>query len=233
MRIPNHAEVVSLWEQGLPRHAVDRALLLCGCARPDLPPSALADLPIGAVNNALLRLRAACFGALWKAHAECAACGQRSEFILDARALAASSMIGDACVPFEVGGWRFRTPHSRDLAQIAQEPDVERAARRLLELCCVQAMPGADLDAVRQEVEARIDALDPAADLAVTLDCSACGQRASLALDVGSMLFDEFAAQARELLVDVHTLASAYGWAERDILALSPARRAAYLEMVR
>jgi hypothetical protein len=34
-------------------------------------------------------------------------------------------------------------------------------------------------------------------------------------------------------LRDVHELASAYGWRESEILALSPQRRQAYLELVR
>jgi hypothetical protein len=32
--------------------------------------------------------------------------------------------------------------------------------------------------------------------------------------------------------MDVHALASAYGWSEREILALSDTRRRLYLEMV-
>jgi hypothetical protein len=34
------------------------------------------------------------------------------------------------------------------------------------------------------------------------------------------------------LLRDVHTLASAYGWKEDEVLHLTPARRHAYLELV-
>ena len=33
--------------------------------------------------------------------------------------------------------------------------------------------------------------------------------------------------------MEVHTLASVYGWTEREILSLSEPRRAFYLEMVR
>jgi hypothetical protein len=36
---------------------------------------------------------------------------------------------------------------------------------------------------------------------------------------------------ARRLLYDVHALASAYGWSEDEVLAVSPARRRCYLEM--
>jgi hypothetical protein len=39
-------------------------------------------------------------------------------------------------------------------------------------------------------------------------------------------------ARARRLLIEVHSLASAYGWSETDILSMSEPRRALYLEMV-
>lgn len=42
----------------------------------------------------------------------------------------------------------------------------------------------------------------------------------------------EISARARTLLVEVHQLASAYGWSEREILSLAPERRAPYLAMV-
>jgi hypothetical protein len=42
----------------------------------------------------------------------------------------------------------------------------------------------------------------------------------------------ELNAAATRLLHDVHTLASAYGWSEGDILAMSEARRARYVAMV-
>ncbi len=40
-------------------------------------------------------------------------------------------------------------------------------------------------------------------------------------------------ARAKRLLSEVHALASAYGWSEREILGLSVARREFYLGMVR
>ena len=42
----------------------------------------------------------------------------------------------------------------------------------------------------------------------------------------------ELEAQAKRLLRSVHVLASAYGWSESEILALSEARRDAYVELV-
>jgi hypothetical protein len=37
--------------------------------------------------------------------------------------------------------------------------------------------------------------------------------------------------QAMRLVGDVHALARIYGWTEADVLAMSPRRRATYLEL--
>ena len=50
-------------------------------------------------------------------------------------------------------------------------------------------------------------------------------------LDAGQLLWEEIEARALVLLREVHHLASAYGWSEAQILALTPARRASYLAM--
>ena len=54
----------------------------------------------------------------------------------------------------------------------------------------------------------------------------------TLALTGLSLKFS-YTAWAVRLLGEVHELASAYGWREHDVLALSPWRRQAYLQMVR
>jgi hypothetical protein len=45
-------------------------------------------------------------------------------------------------------------------------------------------------------------------------------------------LWREIESMAGRLLRDVHALASAYGWHEKDILALSPVRRQFYLTLI-
>ena len=74
---------------------------------------------------------------------------------------------------------------------------------------------------------------DPMAEILVNLPCPACGFDNNPHLDIGSFLWTEMEAHAKRLLLEVHLLASAYGWTEQAILSLSGQRRAAYLEMVR
>jgi len=62
--------------------------------------------------------------------------------------------------------------------------------------------------------------------------CPDCNDAFEARLDPPDFLWAEVDARARGLLDDVHTLANAYGWREVDILALSPPRRRAYLDLV-
>ncbi|HSW19034.1 MAG TPA: hypothetical protein VLJ86_17580 [Ramlibacter sp.] len=233
MRTLAGSELLSLWERGASRHALDRSALLAAAARPDWPADGLADLPLGAINASLLQLRAACFGPHIDGHADCPRCGQRLAFALDARELLASAPDDDTAPrDAEVAGLRVRAPSLRDLAAIATEADAQRAASRLLARCTL-AGDAAQLDAAAmQAIEEMLDALDPQADLALALQCAACGHADLVQLDAGQLLWDEIEARALVLLREVHQLASAYGWSEAQILALSPARRASYLAMV-
>jgi len=229
MRAMGAADVLALWERGAPRHALDRCVLLAGFARPELPPDAVADLPLGEVTASLLRLREASFGARVAAHADCERCGQRLALMLELPALLQP---GAAALDTEAAGLRLRAPSLRDLAAVAHEADAERAARRLLARCTLQGDGGGLSEAALRDAEDALEALDPNADLAFALRCEACGHESTAQLDAGLLLWDDVEARARALFGEVHALAHAYGWSEAEILGLSPARRAAYLAMV-
>ena len=65
----------------------------------------------------------------------------------------------------------------------------------------------------------------------VNLSCAACSHAWQVTLDIERFLWTKVCATAKRLLRDVHTLASAYGWREPDILSLSSTRRQIYVEM--
>jgi hypothetical protein len=234
IRAPAEAELLTLWERGRVCHPIDRSLLLCAWTRPDLPTGEIADLPLGTINNALLHLRKVCFGNRIDTYADCERCGQRLEVALDAGQLMASMGKVGAPREFSLRGFRFRMPASRDLAAIAGDRDPDAAALKLLERCCVERPETsmAELAELLAEVEARLEELDPAADLNLDVACASCGHRWMPSLDLGALLWDEIDAYAQRLFAEVHHLARTYGWTEPEILALSPGRRATYLEMV-
>ncbi len=228
----SEATLLGLWDSGQTRHPIDRALLLCAWARPELASDALAQLPLGAVNAALLRMRAALFGPSIEVQLDCEHCGEALELHLTTDQLLAQDPAHEALVTIDVDGYPFRLPDSRDLAAIAPLLDSEHAAMQLLERCCLrQDVDAAALGDVQLEVEGALEQADPLADVQLDVACHACGARNGAGLDVGALLWNDIQRHARALLEQVHILARNYGWTEGDVLALSAQRRAAYLDL--
>jgi hypothetical protein len=73
---------------------------------------------------------------------------------------------------------------------------------------------------------------DPQGDTEFELTCPACGYRWMILFDIESFFWSELSGWAHRVLTDVHTLASAYGWREADILRLGPWRRQFYLGLI-
>jgi len=159
---PQH--LLSVWEEGVQRHPIDRALLLLSLARPETPAEQLADLPLGARNAALMSLQRACFSARLPAWLDCLACGERMEFELDAAQLPPTGT--ERVDSIEVDGHRFTCPTSRHLAKLARRNDEPQTAARQLLLDCAQdadALPRdqAALAELLQHIESTLEAVDP------------------------------------------------------------------------
>jgi hypothetical protein len=236
VQTPTRVRLLEIWEQARALHPLDRALVMAGAAFPGAPHARLAALSAGERDAALLALRRAAFGPRLPGYADCPACGERLEFSLDADQLQVQPH-GEPPAERTVrlsGGLAFRLPTSGDLARVLDDGEPRAAARRLMELCLLPE-PGAAApewtDDLLEEVEAEMARADPQADVELAFDCAACGHAWGVPFDVAAFLWEEIEARAGRLLVEVHALARAYGWAEREILALSDARRGAYLEL--
>jgi hypothetical protein len=229
------SKLLDLWERGTGLHLLDRALLALSAALPEVPANHLADWPLGHRNRALMQLHRACFGARLQAWASCARCGEKMEFELDGQTLVeqgSDESAGDGIV--RVNGQSFRLPSSRDLACVAEEKDSKTAVIRLLECCRIEggACPTWSDEEV-QAIEKSMAIGDPLAELQIALRCPECSHQWTASLELVTFLWAEIECRAKRLLWEIHALASAYGWTQSEILALSPARRASYLEMVR
>ena len=226
--------LLSVWEQGVRRHPLDRGLLLFALASPETAAEQLADLPLSRRNAALMTLYEASFGAQLAGWVDCPACGERMEFATDTSSFPRPAATGPDLV--EVGALRFRLPASRDLARLSDLSDSEAAARQLLLACAEspEALPEEKeaLTALLDEVETAIEEAAPWTDITVAVRCPTCAHEHAATLDIANLLWEEISNRARGLLDDVHVLARTYGWSESEILALSDARRAAYLEQV-
>ena len=95
------------------------------------------------------------------------------------------------------------------------------------EAAAAEALPGA----VRKAIASRMREADPQAEIELALECPTCAHAWLARLDVIAFVWAELGALAQRLLHDVHRLAAAYGWGEAEILAMSPWRRRAYLDM--
>ncbi|TVP69189.1 MAG: hypothetical protein EA339_15010 [Rhodobacteraceae bacterium] len=202
----------------------DRALTLCRAL--GLGESA-ADMPLGARDAALMRLRIAMSGPDVPCVDTCPSCRTELELVAPLPDLLALQN-GDV-VPLVLsdGPCDARPLSARDLVAVADLPRREARAQ-LARAVAGRAVAADDLTTVEDWLEAA----DPLAHVTFDLACSACGTAWSRVFDIVPVLWEELRANARGLITEIHTLASAYHWTEAEILAVPPERRALYLSMV-
>ena len=204
-------------------------MALLGLADPEADP---AVLPIGAANARLLQLRCRLFGPRLTCIADCPQCGERLELDFSIGDLPLPPLDAPELTGVGAERLRFRLPTWADLAEIARAEGEEDQRSLLLRRCLLEPESGevsaSDVAAMSEAMEAA----DPLAELLIATGCSRCGVQFVARFDVVEYLWTELDARARRLLGEVHELASAYGWRESEVLALSTVRRQAYLEMV-
>jgi len=244
MRTLAARDILAVWEAGLERQPVERALVALERALPDLPRERLARLPLGQRDRLLLELRAQLFGDALSASTRCPSCSEALELPLSVAEICGQDTPGDgqsSAFRLESDGLeiRFRLPNSEDEEEAARQPDPEAGRAVLLERCIARARDGKRVvpagqlpEAAAAALAARMAELDPLAELSFSLTCPNCGQEWDEVLDPAAYLWAEIAAAAQHLLAEVHMLAQAYGWREADVLALSASRRNQYLELV-
>jgi hypothetical protein len=235
------AQVLDAWERALPLPPTRRPLaLLTAATAGRAEVTSLAELPIGVRDGQLLELLETTFGPGLEAVATCPACDERLEVACTTPQIRAGPPRDPD--PIMVDGYelRVRPPNSQDLAAVAAQADPDLACLELLRRC-VDVLAGPDGAAatvsslpapVVEAVEEAMLAADPQAEVVLAIDCPACGYRWHATLDISAFLWTRIDTYARRCAAEVHSLARAYGWREADILAMSPWRRALYLQQV-
>jgi hypothetical protein len=234
--------LLSAWEQALSQSPAQRALTLLMLTDPSLPRERLAALTIGQRDTHLLNLRESAFGPQMTGVVACPACLRQLELsftVSSVRVAPPTDPVGPCTLTYADYQVEFRLPNSDDVTAVTPELDGSANQLRLLERCLLnvrcngEAVTLAELPAgLSTAVSHRMAETDPQADVRLSLACPDCGHPWQAPLDIVSYLWAEIHEWATRLLRDIHTLASAYGWREADILALSPWRRQAYLEMI-
>jgi len=218
------ADLLTAWDQGRSRTPAGRGQSLLAALRPEA--GRRTALSVGQRDALLFDLRGELFGSGVEAVASCPGCAEQVELTFE--------LVHDGYTV------RARPPTTADLAALEGVGSAAEGRELLLGRCVVAALRGgtdvspAELpESVRVELATRMAEADPQADTRLVLTCPGCGRTWDATFDIVSFLWQELDTEARRLVREVHGLASAYGWPEAEILAMSPARRSLYLEMIR
>lgn len=247
MRLPSAAELVVLWESGLRLSPVERGLRLLAALFPQTSGEDLAQKTIGERDGWLLTLREQLFGAEVASTVACPQCGEQLELnfsipeVRDPRG-DSPGPAGEAIAYVDGYAIRCRAPTSADLLAVAGVAGAESAQRALLDRCITAIDAGGAPEgspnlahlpaAVAAAVAEQMAQVDPQADVRLALVCPACDHRWMAQFDILTFLWSELTDWVQRTLREVHLLASAYGWREADILAMSAWRRQWYLQQI-
>jgi hypothetical protein len=211
-------------------------------AWPDRSADEWAQTTIGERDEYLLRFRDEMFGPKIDAITACTACGERLAISFTTESIRAEppqlppqeGRFSVRASGYEVS---YRLPNSSDLIEVIESgeghgPDV------LLKRCVEASRNNKSVDPSRlpapvlKLISERMAAADPQAEIRIELACPACEHQRSVVFDILAYLWSEIDEWARRLLMEIHALASAYGWSEADIMKMSARRRNLYLQMI-
>jgi hypothetical protein len=235
------SKLLEVWEQGQGQPPYWRAILLLATACPGESLEGLSQLSIGSRDARLLTLREWTFGRRLDCLATCPACAEHLEFSLEVPDLqAAAPEPKDGRLQFAIDGYtvEFRPLNTSDLMEAIGRLDDKQKPEALMERCVLAARRANEPIATERlpaqvlgTLAAHMAQADPQADIQLPLACPTCDHRWRALFDIVSFFWSEIHAWAVRMLREVHLLASAYGWREAEILAMSPVRRGLYLEM--
>lgn len=257
MRGLSREELLRLFELGPAHTPLEQGLELLARAWPEADEAIRRALPLAERDRLLLALRVASFGPMATVTAPCPDCDSKLETELDLRRLLEAPAPDDpfAIHELEHEGRRyaFRLPSTADLEAVLADPTAEDVHHRLVRSTLVREEGAEDAegdaegdadgdddgddgapltDGALEAIAAAWDRIDPLSEIRLGFACPACGRDFDPLFDIVDLLRAEIGAHARRLLLDVHALASAYGWTEDQVLALGESRRRLYVEMV-
>lgn len=235
-------KLLDIWERGIFEKPFKRALMMASAVYPEVPVESLSALSLGQMDALLLSIRKALFGPRIIGIARCKRCSEPLEIAFNVEEIALDLPADPTeIMEFSYDGFivRFRLPNSSDLIAASDQRDVASFRANILKRCLGKAARGTEEisfeelpEVIINKIVALMERADPQADIQITLDCPICSSEERVAFDVAQFLWSEMNAWAVRTLREVHILASAYGWNESEILAISPWRRQFYLEVL-
>ena len=243
MQMLSSEKLLEIWEAGLSHRPLNRAIEVLRMA--GIGPHDPAMLPLGVRDRYLLALREATFGSEIHGIAHCPECGEPVEMQFTVADIKLPAVDAPETLALDCGGYavRFHLPTSEDLLSLDSAGELAGAAEeadlRVLERCVSevsrdgQPITAAELPAeLRTAVAETMAASDPQAQVEMALECPACHKSWLEMFDIESFFWNELQPWAVRMLREIHQLASAYGWSQREILSLTPLRRSVYLNLI-
>jgi hypothetical protein len=245
MRPLTSSELLTVWERGLNQTLIQKTLTLLHHACPEMDQEDLAKLSVGQRDARLLKIRAWMFGPIFKNIADCPKCSELVEWetqMNDLQLIAEKNTEFPKEYDMEMADYklRFRLPDTNDILKVITKKRNDPDPDLLLFTCILAATyKGRKIkteklpEKIISELSGRIEELDPMADIQMSLVCPNCSNAWQARFDIISYLWAEIDSWARRMFQDIYTLASAFGWSEKDILEMNPKRRSIYVEMLR
>jgi hypothetical protein len=167
-------------------------------------------------------------------HCRRLSCGERFEFELPMAMLHDFIIPDDETIQVVLEGKRsvsLRRPNGWDLREWCnQQPTSRQAAvAAMLQSLVIEGQVRPDDEPILAEA---LSDLDPLVAFSVSCACPACRSTSEVRVDLEDIALARLRRKQRELLHEIHRLASRYGWREAEVLAIPPHRRAQYLAMI-
>lgn len=238
MRRLGSSDVLAIWEENRYRSSTHRALSILGRVLPDALADDLAGLPLGQRSSLLLEAHGRDVESTLDGVCDCPECGSLVSVTVAIFELLQQAECARHETDVDVDGQKFRCrpPNSDDLLAIAKLQTARDARDALLTRCVKPLSDGVTIgdcgETAIAKLEQHIADCDPLAEIVLDTTCPDCNTEWQVDLDVVEFVWNALDEQAQQLLLTIDVLARAYGWSEPEILALSPARRAWYLDRV-
>jgi hypothetical protein len=235
------ARLLNAWESSLDEPVARRgAAVVAGCR--GLHVDDVSRWNVAMLNDELFQLRAELFGTAAEALTDCPSCRQCLELELDVVGLNPAPMTRDRDVLHVVDGYSItaKWPSSDDVAAACAGAEKATAAVALLERCVEsvlspsgEALQLPDLPrdvgtGIREWMSLELES----AEALLEVVCDVCDHQFQVPFDIASFLLSDVDSWAGNVLREIHVLASAHGWTEAEVLALSARRRRHYIDLI-
>lgn len=224
---PDGASLLDAWDHACAVPAVARGAVLA--YRLGLQADA-AGATLATTAASMIELHRRFFGPRVEMIMNCPVCDEVLELDLELATCARFPAADRREVRTAAGRVLVRAPIIADLLAVEDRPDPADALLERLVIDGAAAGPGLSggdrdlIDEVAQD-------LAGAAGTVLSVRCPGCETVGRAGFDPTDHVWERVDRWAMDQLASVAVLARAYGWSEREVLALSPARRARYLEL--